>query len=202
MKKCLFFASALLMFSFSTTTDNLTQKERDYASNYLKDSENAIIEAMNGLNAEQLKFKTGPDHWSVEECLKHIAATEQSLWGMAEGTIKGAANPAKRSEIKTSDDQLIKMIESRVEKAKAPDALKPENTKFTSAEDALVSFKSSREKLVEYVNKTNDDLRNHVATLPFGSFDSYQMLLFIGAHSNRHLAQIEEVKSHPTFPKK
>jgi len=65
----------------------------------------------------------------------------------------------------------------------------------------LESFKTNRAKLIEYVKATNDDLRNHVVTLPPGSFDSYQMILFIGAHSNRHTQQIEEVKSDPNFPK-
>jgi hypothetical protein len=55
--------------------------------------------------------------------------------------------------------------------------------------------------LTDFVATTSDDLRDHVVTLPFGSFDSYQMILFIAAHSNRHTQQIDEVKADPNFPK-
>ena len=58
-----------------------------------------------------------------------------------------------------------------------------------------------RGKLIDYVKNTDADLRNHVAILPFGSFDCYQMILFIAAHSNRHTQQIEEVKADANFPK-
>jgi hypothetical protein len=57
------------------------------------------------------------------------------------------------------------------------------------------------EKLIQYVKTTDADMRNHVVTFPPGSFDSYQMILFIASHSNRHTQQIEEVKADPNFPK-
>ena len=79
--------------------------------------------------------------------------------------------------------------------------LKPQNTSYKSTADALASFREAREKLIQYVNTTDADLRNHVVTFPAGSYDAYQMILFIGAHSNRHTQQMEEVKADPNFPK-
>ncbi|MEI9808855.1 MAG: DinB family protein [Bacteroidota bacterium] len=81
------------------------------------------------------------------------------------------------------------------------DPLKPENTPYKSAAEALESFKQSRDKLIDYTKNTDADLRNHVFALPFGSIDGYQFILFISAHSNRHLQQINEVKANPAFPK-
>ena len=77
----------------------------------------------------------------------------------------------------------------------------PENIAIKNTEEALASFMKNREKLIEYVKSTNEDLRNHVATLPFGMIDSYQFVLFIAAHSNRHTQQIIEVKADPNYPK-
>jgi hypothetical protein len=51
------------------------------------------------------------------------------------------------------------------------------------------------------VKTTNADMRNHVATLPFGSVDSYQLVLMIAAHTNRHVAQMNEVKANAAYPK-
>lgn len=149
----------------------------------------------------QLKYKPAPDRWSVEECVKHIAITEQGLWQMANGAIQAAANPEKRTDIKATDDQLLKGIEDRSHKVKTAPQLEPQNTPFKSLQEALESFKTNREKLIEYVKGTQDDLRNHVGTYPFGTYDSYQMILFVGGHSNRHTQQIEEVKADKGYPK-
>jgi uncharacterized damage-inducible protein DinB len=201
MKKMLLVASALLLFSFLTADKKITKKERDYAVNLLKDTEKAVFDEVKGLSDAQLKFKPGPDRWSVEECVKHIAISEQSLWFLTDSILKQPAMPDKRSDIKVTDEQLIQKVEDRTNKVKTTEKLKPENTPFTSASDALDFFKTNREKLIDYVKTTNDDLRNHIATMPFGPVDGYQLILFTAAHSNRHTQQIKEVKADPDFPK-
>jgi hypothetical protein len=207
MQKLLFFSLVFLGLSFiskdavSPAKNAPTKKERQYAIKFLKETENDVLDKVKGLSEAQLKFKPGPDRWSVEECLKHIAVTEQALWQMASNTMQQPANPDKRSEIKMTDDQLISMIESRTKKVQTMDQFKPENTPFKSSEDAIASFRENREKLIMYVKSTQDDLRDHVATMPFGMVDCYQVILFIGAHSNRHAQQIAEVMADPAFPK-
>lgn len=201
MKKTLLFLPALLMFSFTTSYDSISKKERQTAETLLKDTRKQVLSATKGLSESQLKFKAAPDRWSVEDCLKHIAMTEQALWQLVSGTLKQPATPEQRSEIKVTDEQVVKMMEDRSKKVKTSEQLQPENTPFKTADEAMASFKTNRDKLLEYVKSTQDDLRNHVATLPLGKFDCYQMILFIGAHSNRHMQQIEEVKKDPNFPK-
>jgi len=208
MKKFLFYSFVFLGLSFipvknasSPAKDALTKKERQYAVKFLKETENDVLFKIKGLSEAQLKFKPAPDRWSVEECLKHIAITEQALWHMASDTLQQAATPDRRSEVKVTDERLVSMVEDRTKKVQTMDPFKPENTPFQSAEDAVASFKANREKLISYVNSTRDDLRDHVTTMPFGAIDCYQFILFIGAHSNRHSQQIAEVTADPGFPK-
>lgn len=201
MKKMLLYASTLLMLSFLTADNSISKKERKDASKLLKDSQKDVFNEVKGLSEAQLKFKPAPDRWSVEECVKHIAMSEQMLRQMLEGTLKEPAAPAKRSEIKVTDEQLIQKIEDRSSKIKTTEKLQPENTPYKSMDEALNAFKTDREKLITYVKSTEEDLRNHIATLPIGPIDAYQMILFIGAHSNRHTKQIKEVKADPGFPK-
>ena len=120
---------------------------------------------------------------------------------MTNGTIQAPANPEKRSEVKATDEQVVNMIEDRSHKVKTATQLEPQNTPYKSMEEAMMSFIKDRSKLISYVKTTDVDLRNHVGALPVGSFDSYQMILFIAAHSNRHMQQMEEVKADPNFPK-
>ncbi|CAN5582413.1 DinB family protein [soil metagenome] len=201
MKKLSVFVAALLLFGFVNKPVSLTDEERKIAAELLQQTEDGVISSVVGLSEAQLNFKPAPDKWSVAECVKHIAVTEQGLWQMTNGAIQAAANPEKRSEIKATDEQVVQMIESREKKVKTFPAMEPQNTPYKSMEEAMTSFKTDRAKLIEYVKTTSDELRNHVAALPMGSFDSYQMILFIAAHSNRHTKQIEEVKADPNFPK-
>ena len=190
---------AFQSFVFAPAT--ITKEERKSADKFLSESEATAIATVSKLSEAQLKFKPAPDKWSVEECMMHIAASETVLWGIADGTIKAAANPEKRSEIKMSDEDVKKNIADRTNKVKTFPPLEPQNSGFKTASEASASFKENRDKLIKYVNTTKDDLRNHVAKLEFGYLDSYQMALFIGAHTNRHIAQMKEVMADPNFPK-
>ncbi len=203
MKKLFLALPLVLMFlAFSVMESGLTKKEKKVAQTYLEETRDDLANTINGLTEDQLNFKPSADRWSVKECLQHIAATEKGLWNWCEATIKATPNPEKRSDIKFSDDQIIKMLTDRSQKFKSAPENLPENTPFSTSLDAFNSFKSSREKLIKYIKTTKDDLRNHVAQSPMGAIDAYQLVLFIGAHSNRHTQQIAEVMADPNFPHK
>lgn len=201
MKKLFILLTAMLLFGFKAKNNSISEAERKTAIDLLTQTEQGVLKSVAGLSDAQLNFKPAPDKWSVLDCVKHIAITEQGLWQMTNGAIQQAANPEKRSEIKATDEQVVQMIESRAKKVKTVPPMEPQNTPYKSLDEALESFKKDRAKLIEYVKTTNDDLRNHVVTFGPGSYDSYQMVLFIGAHSNRHTQQMEEVKANPNFPK-
>ena len=201
MKKILLFVTAVMVLSFVAPEKGISKKERKDAARFLKETEMGVYAAVKNLSEAQLKFKAAEDKWSVEECLKHIAASETMLWQAANGAIEQAANPEKRTEIKMTDEEVKTKIADRSHKVKTMTPLEPQNIAFKNAEEALASFKGNRTKLITYVSYTEADLRNHVAIFPFASLDAYQVILFIGAHSRRHTLQIEEVKMDPNFPK-
>ncbi len=201
MKKSFLFLPLMLLFSFSLSDNTISKEERKKATDFLMETRMGVENAAKGLSEAQLAFRASADKWSVEDCLKHIAITEQMLWGMVASGLEKPATPEKRSEVKATDDDVIKNVEDRSTKVKTYAPMEPVNTPFHSAAEALASFQKDRQKLIDYVNSTNDDLRNHVNPLPVGVFDSYQMILFIGAHSNRHMQQMNEVKADPNFPK-
>lgn len=200
MKKTLLFITTCMLLSF-TVADPITKEERKKAVDFLKETRQGIIDATKGLSEAQLKFKPAADKWSVEDCLKHIAQSQQMLWSMVEGGLKGPATPEKRADVKWSDEDVMKNVASRANKVKTSPQMEPLNTPFKSLTEAWDAYSKSTDKLIEYANTTNEDLRNHITTMPFASFDSYQMILFIGAHARRHTEQMKEVKADPNFPK-
>lgn len=202
MKKLLFILPALLFFSFSTNVEGLSKKEKKTAITYLEQTRADLESLISGLSEDQFNFKPSEDRWSVKECLQHIALSEDGLWKMCEATLKAPANPEKRADIKMTDDQLVAALTDRSHKVKTSAELTPSSNSTSTALDALYAFRASREKLIKYVKSTKDDMRNHVAQSPVGMLDCYQLVMMIGAHSNRHTQQISEVMADPGFPKK
>ncbi len=186
-----------------TINDNTISKaERKSAISIMKDTYKDAVKAISGLSDAQLNYKAAPDKWSVNDCIFHIAASEKLLWSLFEATMNAKANPDKRSEIKFNDEQVINMVEDRSTKVKTSKPLEPNNTGFNSLNDALADFKTNRMNHIKYMKSTTEDLRNHVAQLPFGWIDCYQLYLFIAGHNNRHVQQINEVKADAGFPVK
>ena len=178
----------------------LTDAERNYALNLLQDSRETLLTKVKGLTPEQLAFKADPSSWSVAQCVEHITITENGLFDRALATLKDPADPSKRSEVKLSDDQVLKMIENRTMKFKAQDAVLPTG-QFGDFQTTIKEFVSRRNKHIEYIKTTTDDLRNHYFDFPFGKVDAYQTIIFMAGHSKRHTAQIDEIMQHANFPK-
>lgn len=183
-------------------SDSLTGKERRFLTDHLKESRDQFLASFRGLNEEQLNFRAAAGKWSVKDCIMHLALTEQGLWTMTENVLKQPANPEKRTEIKVTDEELIKMVSSRDQKATAPETMDPTKAaKWATAKDAVNDFKKGRSNLIKYVKTTTEDVRNHVTQFPTGYMDAYQLMLLISAHTLRHTEQIKEVMADPNFPK-
>jgi len=195
------FTLAVVLMSFNRPATSLTESERKYALDLLKETKDNLLKKVNGLTAEQLNFKASPTSWSVAECVEHIAITENNLFGFAQTGLKEPADPSKRTELKMTDDAIIKMITDRSNKVKTQEPFEPTG-KFGSFDGSLKEFKTKRDNNISYMKSTSDDLRNHYNDFPFGKIDTYQTIIFMAGHSKRHTDQIEEVMKNPSFPKK
>ena len=200
MKKMFLLAGLGILFSSTITIDPLTEKERKEAISYLKETQKALVAEVKGLSEKQLNWKPADSVWSIAECVEHITLSEKNIFDMAMGTLKGNADPAKRSQLKFDDEAVKKFISDRSFRVKTREGFIPTG-QFGNTEKTLAVFNERREALIRYTNDTKDDLRNHFADLPFGLLDTYQVLLFLSGHTRRHTLQIAELKSLPGFPK-
>lgn len=199
--KFLVLVVALTTMNFTTLDSTLTDAERTAATKILEETKENIVKKVKGLSAAQLNFKASPESWSIAECVEHIAISENNIFGFSQLSLKEAADPSKRSEVKFTDDAVVKMIADRSTKVKTSEPFTPSG-KFGSFEGSLNEFKQKRDSNIKYIKTTSDDLRNHYNDFPFGKLDAYQTILFMAAHSKRHTDQIDEVLGNPNFPKK
>jgi hypothetical protein len=178
----------------------MTPDERAYLLEQLESSKKEMLASIEGLTEAQWKFKPAPAVWSVAECAEHIILAEDYIFGFAEQTLKTPAVERPATSTAEVDRKIVEGVKDRSKKATAPEAITPSG-KFATPADAAREFTARRDKTIEYVKTTNDDLRVHAADGPVGHMDSYQILLLLSAHSSRHTEQILEVKGNEAFPK-
>lgn len=180
----------------------LSPAEREAALNSLQATHDDFLKSISGLSEKQWRFKPAPDRWSIAEVSEHIAVSESTLFSLVHDKIMTSpADPAKRAEVKVTDQLILTRIPDRSHKAQAPEFLKPTN-RWATEPELIKAFEDSRRATMDYVRTTNDDLRDHFGPHPLlGTMDAYQWILLISAHSERHTKQIEEVKADPNFPK-
>lgn len=181
----------------------LTPEERQAAVKYLEDTRQKVLDSLKGLSDEQWKFKPSPERWSAAEVGEHIAISEETLLGLVtDRVMKTQATPEKKEAAKGKDDLVRNSVTNRSVKVQAPEMLRPAN-RFKTREEMINAFNASRDKTIEYVKTTQEDLRSHFMPHPvFKDLDGYQWLLLLSGHSERHSLQIVEVKADPNFPKK
>ncbi|MCW3463599.1 DinB family protein [Chitinophaga nivalis] len=199
MKKVLLLIA--VFYGFTIPTHLTTRDDKSVLITQLQQTKARLLKDLEGLTDAQLEYKPAADRWSVIECVEHIVLTEKMFMENGQKVLQTPANPEKRAEIKVTDEAILKNIEDRSRKFKAPEVVSPKRT-FTSNAATINAFTTQRDQLIDYVTNTSDDLRNHVTQHPaLGYIDVYQLLLLDAAHTARHTLQVEEVKADPGFPK-
>lgn len=199
--KVLFLIVGILASSAFHVKDTITNSERKLAVDEFKRTKQRFLNDVKGLSVEQLNFKADTSRWSIAQCIEHIALAENMIWQWQQMTVAQPATPEKAADVKITDEQLLKGVVDRSHKFKAPEMLQPAG-KFPSTDAAIQAFTARRDSTILYLSTTNDDLKNHFAQHPaFGTMNTYQILLLLAGHSERHTLQIEEVKADPAYPK-
>jgi hypothetical protein len=156
----------------------------------------ARLEAVAGAGDGQESLRPSADAWSVAEIAEHLAIIEERLSRLFPVMLtKAEAGGLQRSADKPFQPvSVAAMIEqSAREKYTAPETARP--TGSVSIQDSLARLEHSREAIralqprLEALDLT-DVTYPHPA---FGPMSAYQWLIFIGAHEDRHLRQINSL---------
>ncbi|WP_106794977.1 DinB family protein [Aquimarina sp. Aq78] len=197
MKKIIPFL-ILLVQCTSTSNNELTKEERNFAINELTNSKNNLLSIVDGMNEAQLNYKSDESSWSIAQCTEHITIFENQVFEILEESLELPANPERREGVKNTDKELMARILDRTDKAITQEDLEPNRT-YGNHNSTIEEFIAKREKHINYINTTKDDLRNHF--MAFGTVDAYQIFLYMSAHTERHIEQIKEIKENINFPK-
>jgi hypothetical protein len=179
----------------------LTHDERERALSELHAGRKLLLDAVAGLSEAQWNFKPAPERWSVAEVAEHITLAEDFLFNASQQILTAPATPEKKAEVQGKDEIVLTKTLDRSRKGTAPEPLVPSH-KWASHQEMMEQYKKSRDRTIAYVASTQDELRSHFYKHPaYDLLDAYQWLLFMAAHSERHILQLKEVKADPNFPK-
>ena len=179
----------------------ISQADRDALIKDLERSRTVFLDAIADVKTEaQWNYKPAPDRWSVAECAAHIIAAEQYFRDGIATTLKAPPLPSDKQS--TAGDAVIsKMVRDRTARFQAPAELEPKG-KVVPKSQAIQEFEATRAKTLEYVRTTKDPLREHGTATPAGQVTTaYQMVLMLSGHTERHTAQLLEVKASAGYPK-
>jgi hypothetical protein len=179
---------------------SIDQGQRDFALSALHASRKAFLDSIAGLSEAQWQSKPAPDRWSIAEVAEHVILTEDRLFGLEQKTMQSPAVPDRKGD-RAADEALLKRMVDRTQKAKNPPESSPTG-RYATPKEAAQAFKERRDHTLDYIRTTQDDLRAHVTNLGPAPMDAYQLLLVIAGHTDRHVAQIKEVKADAGYPAK
>ena len=145
------------------------------------------------MSEEQQAFNPAPDRWSVAELVEHLSIVEGNVAGLLDKLLGKAEESG--AGVSAADDFDPVSIEEFVErtravKLEAPERIRPKGLPLA---DSLARLRDSRIAL-HALRPRIERADGRALRFPhpaWGPLDLYHWLLFIGAHEDRHLAQIE-----------
>lgn len=187
--------------SFSTLKEgDLTKEDRKYVINYLKQSQKELFSRIKDLSEEQWTFKATETTWSPAEICEHIFKTEGTLVKRADAMDTTEWKPQSEDYVVEKVDFIIDFLQNRERKFTAPEHIQPEG-QFVSAKAFISDFKQKRGETITYVNDVEKPLKGYYKDFgPLGEISGYHWLVFISAHTQRHIKQLDEVLENPDFP--
>jgi hypothetical protein len=177
----------------------MSDEDREHLLVHFQMTGSMLEEEIRGLSPAQLEYRTGPDRWSIRECVSHLAVAEPDYWRELKDAVKAPPDMRGKKSANTDADIMWYGID-RVVHTKTGGGHEKVDT-YKDLGEAMAKFRALRSTMIEYIKTTNDDLRAH----SFGKtepIDSWQWMLEISTHSERHIQQIREIKGDLNFPKK
>ena len=173
-----------------------TEEDRSYLLNNLTRSLEKLTNEVGNLTEEQWNFKENPDRWSINQIVEHLAIYELIFMNQISVALQMGEFPQIK---KYPVDSLF--LGNSPNKNNTTDFTKPFSYTVPLGNndgiDNLTWLTTMRNDSIEFVRTEERNLRLYYVN--FGP-NIHQKCMQIFSHTDRHLKQIREVKSHPNYP--
>ncbi|MGE7686200.1 DinB family protein [Peribacillus simplex] len=156
----------------------------------LFESRNQLIEEITELDEKMLHHRPAPEVWSIAQICHHLYLTEQVF-------TEAIANGIRERDFNNIIQKNIYLVTNRTKKFLSPDIVSPSSIPFQLS--GLMDFLAeSRDRLLQVLYDMDSDilLNRKKAKHPlFGDLSLDQWIELLSLHEQRHIKQIQEIKS-------
>lgn len=162
---------------------------------HLERSRIAFHAEVAGLSADQCAARRSSDVWSIMDVVEHIATVEIGVLEVFRTRLfERPCLPEYKAQTAGKDQIIVDAMRDRITRRISPDLVKPAG-RWPDAGAALAAFDHARRGMIDLLKKETRDLRDYCAPHPsLKALDGYQWIIFLATHTDRHRAQIREIK--------
>ena len=180
-----------------------SEKDRTYLLENLDASLKSVMNEVDSVNETQWNWKLDENQWSIAEIIEHLIVHDE-LFYRETRVLTGLPNMTPQEDSLFAKDEIILSYREITPQntGKAPSYMEPLG-RWCSKEDAVFAYSRVRLALIEFVKTTDKDFRKFYTRSgrgPTAYRDLHQLLLISTAHTQRHLLQIQKIKSGSRFP--
>jgi hypothetical protein len=185
-----------LIMSTVPATKSSTEIDTARLLEALRKGGDAFLCSVAGVGEAASRLRPAENRWSVLECAEHVAVAEEVMLGLVTGE-RQTRNP----EGPKRDDRILRSGTDRSTRFDASVQSQPRG-RFSTLAEAVTHFQAVHQRTLRLVEQTGEDLRATEVKHPHhvvGVISTYECLLLMGSHAQRHALQIEEVKNSPAY---
>lgn len=171
-------------------------KQRDTLLALLHASRERFLASFAGIAEDDARIHMQEGCWSALDCVEHICIAEEGMLWLLKATQRPRAAAATNRE-----QYFIELMGSRERRVESPEIGRPRG-RFPSLAAGAQHFETARACTIQFVKENTSDLRTTEVTHPHplvGDVSSYEMLIIMAKHAERHAAQIDEIRNGPAF---
>lgn len=170
----------------------MTTKERTEILEHLQKSRTDLLNIVEDIDNDDFMKKPSADIWSISEVIEHLVLIDESLY---KSILYKAENIPDTTPETTPNGKILHIVPNpKYGKVVAPKHLVPQ-TIYTSKAEAIAVFNSTRDTINTFAKTTNLPLeRIAFRHFSLGLLNGKNWLVFIAAHCQRHINQIQNLK--------
>lgn len=166
--------------------------DKNFLVSLLRESREKFLGSFADVSDEQSRLHPAADCWCVLDTVEHLTAAE----GIMLRLITTHRKP-RQTDAPNREQVFLQVIGDRSRKIQSPESGQPRG-RFANLAEAAAQFKTTRDSVIQFVEQHPEDLRASEVTHPHpaaGNVSTYEMVIIIAKHAERHAKQIEEIRN-------
>lgn len=158
----------------------------------LHESGERFLGSFTDVTDDQSRIHPAEGKWSVLDTVEHLTVAETTMVKLVVETRR-----TKTADRPNREERFLQVVPDRGFRMEAPEGGRPTG-RFANLAQARALFETARAEAIRFVEECSEDLRATEVTHPHpmaGVISTYEMLLVMALHSERHAKQIEETRA-------